>query len=72
LIQQTSFTFLKTTYLNEEVNCTGPSPSVSVPWSNPSDAFSAIRPEFCCKEFLRKYRVLAEKYFSMFVTTKVA
>jgi hypothetical protein len=26
------FTFLQTSYLNEEVNCTEPSPSVSVPW----------------------------------------
>jgi hypothetical protein len=29
------FTFLnKTIYLNEEVNCSKPSPSVSVPWIN--------------------------------------
>ena len=26
--------FYKTSYLNEEVNCTEPSPSVSIPWFN--------------------------------------
>jgi hypothetical protein len=31
LTQQILF-FYKTSYLNEEVNCTEPSPSVSVPW----------------------------------------
>jgi len=29
------FFFYKTTYLNEEVNCTGPSPSVRVPCIKP-------------------------------------
>jgi hypothetical protein len=29
---QTLFTFVQKMYLNEEVNCTEPSPSVSVPW----------------------------------------
>jgi hypothetical protein len=33
LIMQTLFTFYcKTSYLNEEVNCTVPSSSISVPW----------------------------------------
>jgi hypothetical protein len=31
LMSQTLFTFYKTSYLNEEVNCTVPSLSVSVP-----------------------------------------
>jgi hypothetical protein len=26
------YLFTKTSYLNEEVNCTDPSPSVSIPW----------------------------------------
>ncbi len=26
------FTFYKSSYLNEEVNCTEPSPLVSIPW----------------------------------------
>jgi hypothetical protein len=29
-----SYTFFKITYLNEEVNCTGPSPTVRVPCPN--------------------------------------
>jgi hypothetical protein len=36
LIQQTLFTFYKTSYLNEEVNRTEPSPSVSVPCLEPN------------------------------------
>jgi hypothetical protein len=28
------FTWYKASYPNEEVNCTQPSPSVSVPWLN--------------------------------------
>jgi hypothetical protein len=32
LILKTFFTFYKTSYLNEEVNRTEPSPSVSIPW----------------------------------------
>jgi hypothetical protein len=34
LILKIIFTFYKTSYLNEEVNCTEPSPSVSVPCKN--------------------------------------
>jgi len=34
LILKRWFTFLQTSYLNEEVNRTEPSPSVSVPWIN--------------------------------------
>jgi hypothetical protein len=30
-----TFIFYKTTYLNEEVNCTDPFPSISVPWFLP-------------------------------------
>jgi hypothetical protein len=28
------FLFYKTSYYNEEVNCTEPFPSVSIPWKN--------------------------------------
>jgi len=35
LIQQTFLLNYKVSYLKEEVNCTEPSPSVSVPWVIP-------------------------------------
>ncbi len=42
-LQQTLFTLYKTSYLNEEVNRTEPSPSVSVPWFHPRTG----RPRTC-------------------------
>jgi hypothetical protein len=36
LKRKLNFPFYKTTYLNEEVNCTEPSVSIRVPWSNHS------------------------------------
>jgi hypothetical protein len=34
MVSKTLYTFYKTSYHNEEVNRTEPSPSVSVPWRN--------------------------------------
>jgi hypothetical protein len=35
MLYYSNLLFYKTSYLNEEVNCTEPSPSVSVPWIGP-------------------------------------
>jgi len=48
--------FYKTDYLNEEVNCTEPSPSVSIPWlgkiSCRQNIFGAKAEQLLCKQFL--------------------
>ena len=33
-IKNVDYLYFKTSYLNEEVNCTEPPPSISVPWAN--------------------------------------
>jgi len=41
--------FYKTSYLNEEVNCTEPSPSVSFPWQvrlEVGDGLTPVHPHF--------------------------
>ncbi len=46
-IENIIYIFNKTSYLNEEVNCTEPSPSVSVPW--PKHQLTAL---YCQKGFV--------------------
>ncbi len=42
--------FYKTSYFNEEVNCTEPPPLVSIPWSGISDFASYLNEEVNCTE----------------------